>query len=290
MRKKIISTIPFLLLIFFVGCSSCEETKKNSDEQDSLRILSELRLKDLNTYKQTIEMLNSTLDSIAVQEGMIFASEGDMPVTKLDVKHNLMRFEALLKKQGEKIQELEDKLLSSRDSTDKSVRLIEHLKKQVALKNFQIACLNAQLIKKDVDIKHLREFVESQQMKINSQSVLISELNKRNAKQGEVLEKQDKILNNGYVLIGSKSDLKRKGITKRGKLVANAVLDRTKFYKIDIRKWNEISFQAKRPRILTNMPSSSYELLTSGNHNFILRVINPSDFWRISKYLVIQTD
>ena len=92
------------------------------------------------------------------------------------------------------------------------------------------------------------------------------------------------------MLIGSKDDLNRKGVTKKGKIVPDAVLDRTKFATVDIRKWREVSFQAKRPRILTNMPASSYQLTTDGYGNFTLIVDNPSDFWRISSYLVIQTD
>ena len=84
--------------------------------------------------------------------------------------------------------------------------------------------------------------------------------------------------------------MKRKGIVKGGKLVSDAALDRTKFAKVDIRHWEEVTFSAKRPLILTNMPASSYELTTNGKGDFTLHVLNPSDFWRISNYLVIQTD
>lgn len=98
------------------------------------------------------------------------------------------------------------------------------------------------------------------------------------------------MLNNGYVLIGSKDDLRRKGILKNGRVISDAALDRSKFFQVDIRKWHEISFRAKKPRILTNMPASSYSLTTSGDGNFTLSITDPSDFWRISNYLIIQTN
>lgn len=132
--------------------------------------------------------------------------------------------------------------------------------------------------------------MESQQYTIDSQAVTINELNKRTQKQSEALARQDVILNNGYVLIGSKEDLKRKGVLKKGKIVSEAILDRSKFAQIDIRTWREVTFSAKRPRILTNIPTSSYELTTTGDKNYTLYIINPSDFWRITSYLVIQTD
>lgn len=278
--------------LLICGCgNSGSEVMKLVEERDSLRQINREQVKRLDSYSKTIETLNETLDSIAYQENMIFFNNnGEIPITKEDVKHNLMRFEALLKKQDDKIRQLEKQLSESNDSNAQSLSLISHLKEQLHTKNIQIAQLKEELEKKNVDIARLQEQVESQRLTINTQTATISELNKRTQQQGEALARQDVILNNGYVLIGSKDDLKRKGILKKGKIVADAALDRNKFAKVDIREWREVSFTAKRPRILTNMPASSYEITTTGDRNFTLTVKNPSDFWRISTYLVIQTD
>ena len=281
----------FVLLLVCSCGNSGSEVMKLVEERDSLRQINREQIERLDSYSKTIETLNETLDSIAYQENMIFFNNnGEMPITKENVKHNLMRFEALLKKQGEKIRQLEKQLSESNDSNAQSLSLISHLKEQLNTKNIQIAQLKEELEKKNVDIARLQEQVESQRLTINTQTATINELNQRTQRQGEALARQDAILNNGYVLIGSRDDLKRKGILKKGKIVADAALDRSKFAKVDIREWREVSFTAKRPRILTNMPASSYEITTTGNRNFTLTVKNPSDFWRISTYLVIQTD
>lgn len=283
----VLSSISFVL--YSCGNSN-KEILRLVEERDSLRQAQKVQEGKLDNYSKTIETLNATLDSIAYQENMLFISNGEIPVTKEDVRHNLMRFEALLKKQSEKIKLLEKQLAESNDSNTHSLSLIAHLKEQLNEKNLRIAQLMGELEKKNMSIARLQELVESQKTTINTQSATISELNQRTQRQSEALARQDAILNNGYVLIGSKDDLKRKGILKKGKIVADASLDRNKFAKIDIRKWREINFTAKRPRILTNMPSSSYEITTTGNRNFTLTVKNPSDFWRISSYLIIQTD
>ncbi len=293
MTSKITSLLSmcFVLLLVCSCGNSGSEVMKLVEERDSLRQINREQIERLDSYSKTIETLNETLDSIAYQENMIFFNNnGEMPITKENVKHNLMRFEALLKKQGEKIRQLEKQLSESNDSNAQSLSLISHLKEQLNTKNIQIAQLKEELEKKNVDIARLQEQVESQRLTINTQTATINELNQRTQRQGEALARQDAILNNGYVLIGSKDDLKRKGILKKGKIVADGVLDRSKFAKVDIREWREISFAAKRPRILTNMPASSYEITTTGNRNFTLTIKNPSDFWRISTYLVIQTD
>lgn len=254
------------------------------EERDSLRQINKEQNERLDSYGKTIATLNETLDSIAYHEKMLFVSNNEeMPVTKESIKNNLMRFEALLKKQSDKIRRLEHQLSERNDSNAKSLSLIAHLKEQLHAKNIQIAQLKEELEKKNVDIARLQTQVESQRS-------TISELNQRTQRQVEALARQDAMLNNGYVLIGSKDDLKRKGILKKGRIVADAALDRSKFAKVDIRQWREISFTAKRPRILTDMPTSSYEITTTGDKNFTLTVKNPSDFWRISSYLVIQTD
>lgn len=290
-RRTLLLCTAVATLMLISGCGgSSKEFMKLVEERDSLRMQNQEQGKTLKNYNEAMSVLNATLDSISQQENMLFVSTGEAPVTKNDVKWNLNRYESILMKQCQKIDELEKKLAESQNEKDEALGLISHLRAQISRKNQQISQLKEEIENKNVDIAQLKELVESQKTTINTQSAKINELNIRTQKQGEALARQDAMLNNGYVLIGSKSDLSRKGVTKKGKIVPDAVLDRTKFATVDIRKWREVSFQAKRPRILTNMPSSSYQITTDGYGNFTLTVDNPSDFWRISSYLVIQTD
>lgn len=263
------------------------------EERDSLRTVNEKQSARIDNFEQTVSIMNSSLDSIAREEQMIFINttgDSESPVTKDIVRQNLSRFELIINRQKERIERLEQRLKEASDSASQSLELIAHLKMQIRAKDVQISQLKQELEKKNVDIASLQEQVESQRLTINTQATTINELSLRTKKQNEALAKQDAILNNGYVLIGTKDDLKRKGIVKKGHIVSDAVLDRSKFAKVDIRNWEEVSFSAKRPRILTDMPTSSYEITTSGDRNFTLHILSPSDFWRISSYLVIQTD
>lgn len=261
-------------------------------ERDSLKVVSEKQLERLDNYEKAISLLNATLDSIAYEEKMMFINTENIegPVTKDIVRQNLERFEAILKQQKARINQLESQIKARKDSSDMSLALITHLQDQIRVKDTQILQLKKEIEKKDVDISHLQAKVESQQYTIDTQTVKIDELNKRNQRQNEALARQDAILNNGYVLLGTKADLQRKGILTKGKLVAESILDRSKFKQVNIRNWKEVSFTAKKPRILSNMPTSSYELTTDGEGNFNLNIINPSDFWKITSYLIIQTD
>lgn len=294
MKKFILYIIVLTMHVFLYSCgNSSSEIIKLIAERDSLRTMSNNQADRIKNYEQTVSLLNSTLDSIAYEEQMIFVNidNREVPVTKDVVRQNLLRYESILKQQSDRIKELENKLKASNDSTSHSLQLIAHLREQIEVKNAQISQLKQELEKKNVDIARLQEQVESQRSIIVSQTSTINELNERTQKQNEALAKQDAILNNGYILIATKSELIKKGIiNKKGKLNSDTVLDRSIFKKINIRNQTEFSFTAKKPRILTNMPPSSYELTTDGNKNFTLRILNPSDFWKISSYLVIQKD
>lgn len=279
--------------IVLMGCGTNNSDKSNLiAERDSLIVVNEKQLERLNNYEQAVNLLNSTLDSIAYEEKMMFVNAGNVegPVTKDVVKLNLERFESILNQQKDRINQLEMKIKARTDSSDKSLSLIAYLQDQIKIKDTQILQLKKEIEKKSVDISRLQQQVESQKYTIDSQIVQIDELNKRNQRQNEALARQDEILNNGYVLLGTKADLQRKGVLKKGKLISESILDRSKFKQVNMRHWKEVTFSAKKPRILSNMPASSYELTTDGNGNFTLNIINPSDFWKITSYLIIQTD
>ena len=223
-------------LLFSCGNSNSEIIKLVA-ERDSLRALSESQTAVLDDYGKTIKVIKTTLDSIAEQENLLFIGTGELPVTKDDVKSNLMCFEAVLKRQHERITRLEEELALNADSLSMAMALLQHFETQLANKDREIVSLKKELEKRNLDIRELQRHVEEQRGIIDAQNLTIGDLQRRNKRQGEALARQDAILNNGYVLIGSKNDLKRKGIVKGGKLVSDAALDRTKFAKVDIRHW-----------------------------------------------------
>jgi len=59
--------------------------------------------------------------------------------------------------------------------------------------------------------------------------------------------------------------------------------------KIDARNTKSIPLYSSHAKILTNHPKSSYTL-EKQNGNFVLLIVNPNEFWSVSKYLVIEVD
>ena len=88
-----------------------------------------------------------------------------------------------------------------------------------------------------------------------------------------------------------KKELQQAGVLSGGFLskkkldVAN--FSQAGFMKVDIRSYTELDVQAKKIQILTQMPASSYTITSNGSSSK-LQITNPTLFWSVSNYLVIQ--
>lgn len=247
-----------------------------------------IKQRQLANIDTLVSVLNNGLDSIAAQEGALFVFNNEGAPSKADMLKKVGVLKDIIENQKSKIAKLENDLQSQKEiegsETDAGVSaLLAHVKSQLEAKDREIAELKNQLERKDVDIANLRQ-------QIGQQSQKIAELDRRTNMQNEALKRQDAMLNQCYMVVGPKKLLEQKGIIKKGKIVAQTALDRSKFAKVDIRKFTQLTFEARMPKILTSMPQSSYTLTTNGKGSFTLNVTNPNAFWSVSNYLVIQTN
>lgn len=280
-------------VVFAVGLiSSCSgaggDVSRLVEERDSLRDVSRQQYERLGRLDSLIVTINTSLDTIAVGEAGIFVDgvQEGAPDTKQQILGNIDRLASLIAKQKSQIEELESRLgnADGQGNSDANAKaLIANFKKQLEQKDRQIAALKEELSQKNADISRLNQ-------RIGLQSQTIAELDRRNAAQIKALKRQDAMLNHCYMTIGTKNDLQAKGIVKKGKILPQASLDPSKFSKVDIRRFTEIQFTAKRPRIITPMPESSYEIIKGGKNEYTLRITNPTAFWKVSNFLVIQTN
>lgn len=176
------------------------------------------------------------------------------------------------------------------DDSPESEGILKVMQQQLEAKDIMMDKLKKQLSQKDVDIVHLRKTISTQNTTIVKQEEKIGELTKVNTAQAKALVRQDEMLNNCYVIISTKKNLESMGIVKKGHIVSDCTLNNETFMKVDIRKAKEFAFQAKRPKILSAMPQSSYMLINNGGNNYTLRITDAADFWGITSYLVIQTE
>lgn len=236
-----------------------------------------------------IDQVAWSMDSLMAGEGMLLKTspENKAMTPKQQISANLKAFEAIVERQRNRISELEKSLQENNSAHAQSMnKIISGMKSQLAEKDKVIAALKEELQNKDFSIERLNDIVASL-------SNDVAGLTAKNKAQREELVSQSNKMNEAFVLIGSKSELKAAGVLSGSGLLSKAKLNSSdfesnRFKKVDIRKYKSVKINGKKPKVLTPSPESSYSITDNGDGTSTLTITDSKAFWGVSNYLVIQ--
>lgn len=286
---RIIMLLLMLMLVF-----SCKNEKVDMQqfvaERDSILQDNRSKTQQLDELNGVLSTIAIGLDSIAVQENILFNGSGrdGVRLDKHEIAARLNGMADILARQRAKIQALQDSLANRKTSQS-----VEHLQRVVEF-------LNQQLAEKDQVIKSLRADLNNSKKDITQLRASLSDMKNRAVKAENktqvlttALSKQDDVINECYVRIGTKKQLSAAGLLKGGFLQKKKVnyedVDKSKFNAVDIRKFREITLKSNNPKILTPQPSNrSFHFEESGDGSCTLVITNPTLFWSVSNFLIIQ--
>ena len=288
-----------LVLWAFASILACKNERVDMagymKERDSLIIENQANKEELAELNSIISTVSAGLDSIAIQEGILYSGKtrDGVALNRNQIIANINSMAEILKRQREKIQSLQDSLAMRSANPNKSSQSIEKLQNVIAF-------LNKQLAEKDNEIQSLRRDVNSKNKDINQLRTSLSDMRNRAEKAEnrtqvvtQALAKQDEIINECYIKIGTKKQLVASGLLKGGFLQKKKVnyedVDKSKFNAVDIRKFREVTLKSNNPKILTPQPSnSSFHFEENGDGTCTLVITNPTQFWSVSNFLIIQ--
>ena len=292
--------LKFILVLWaFVSILACKNERVDMagymKERDSLIIENQANKEELAELNSIISTVSAGLDSIAIQEGILYSGKtrDGVALNRNQIIANINSMAEILKRQREKIQSLQDSLAMRSANPNKSSQSIEKLQNVIAF-------LNKQLAEKDNEIQSLRRDVNSKNKDINQLRTSLSDMRNRAEKAEnrtqvvtQALAKQDEIINECYIKIGTKKQLVASGLLKGGFLQKKKVnyedVDKSKFNAVDIRKFREVTLKSNNPKILTPQPSNnSFHFEENGDGTCTLVITNPTQFWSVSNFLIIQ--
>lgn len=292
--------LKFILVLWaFVSILACKNERVDMagymKERDSLIIENQANKAELAELNSIISTVSAGLDSIAIQEGILYSGKtrDGVALNRNQIIANINSMAEILKRQREKIQSLQDSLAMRSANSNKSSQSIEKLQNVIAF-------LNKQLAEKDNEIQSLRRDVNSKNKDINQLRTSLSDMRNRAEKAEnrtqvvtQALAKQDEIINECYIKIGTKKQLVASGLLKGGFLQKKKVnyedVDKSKFNAVDIRKFREVTLKSNNPKILTPQPSNnSFHFEENGDGTCTLVITNPTQFWSVSNFLIIQ--
>ena len=257
------------------------------EERDSVMNVNEQQRQVLDDLTATLVEVSSSLDSIAVGEVMLRESNEGPVLTKRQMLDNIAAFKETLAANKERLAELERNLAGRNDELAKLSTLVKHLNQELEAKQARINQL-------EEDLKSANANIDRMRTEMNDMTTTIGSQQEEIAAQRETMQNQDQALNTGYYVIGTKRELKDKGLVSGGNLfkkkrVNYGSIDESLFVKVDIRETTRFNIPSKKVKVLTEMPTDSYTITTNGNSS-VLEVTNVSRFWGISSFLIIQID
>lgn len=291
MKKNVFSFfIVLTTLTVVVACNGGAGVDELKRQIDSLENLNARNQSDLDNMSSFVSVLSEGLDTIAKQEGTLFYTNQGPEGTIVDreqLKKNLESFANTLAEQREKIRRMTDSLNAKGANMKKLETLITYLNKQIDEKDQMITRLQEELKQKNANIAQLSG-------KLSALSQNNSSLSQKVQEQEQQLSKQSAKINKGYVVMGSGKVLKESGIITGGGFMKKSSvnyndLPRELFTQVDTRTFGGMQIPAAKPKVLSAMPSSSYEIVKTGKDASEIHITDPEAFWSNTKYLIIQT-
>ena len=285
MRKIVYVCVVAIVSMAVTGCGN--KADQLQKQVDSLQLALLQSNEDYNQLNQFVTIMSDGLDSIAAQENSLLVRNPESPAPNREqMKRGLQQLKETIKQQKDRIALLEKNLAEGRGDVKKLKTVIEALKQQIEQKDAQISDLLAQLEKSNLSVEQLTARVSTLTQQTEDQRSMI-------AQQEEVMQSQDQALNEAFVKIGTKKELKDAGLLSGGFLKKSKVdytkVDRSQFQAIDVRHVTEIPIPSKNPKLLTPVPAGTYTLQTEGK-NSTLTITDPARFWSVSNFLIIQAD
>jgi len=286
MQMKNYISILFIvsMVLFSVSCGNQSDARL-TQQVDSLQTALQQRNDDYAALYDYIVIISDGIDSINAQEEVILRTDIESPLTNRNkLKQSLSTLKDAVQTQRERITLLEKKLANGSDEARKLSSIIAELKKQLEQKDATIAELIKQAEDDKITIGQLRKQIASLIRKTEEQALQIAE-------QEEVIVAQDQIINQGFVMMGTKRELKEAGILSGGflkkKKLEYGSFDESLFEQIDIRQTTTFSIPSTAPKILTPSPAGSYQMTKNGQST-TLEITDPARFWSVTNFLVIQ--
>ena len=291
-RNLKIASIWVAALALILSLGSCSQKNEAAEKQAQLQqenqnlvARMEEQRSTIDEMMQTFEEIEYNLDLIKQKEEMVEMNTAENELndgTRKTVVKDIQLINTLLTDSRERVETLQRKLNQS----------------GIQMQSFRdkVNRLTQQLDQRDQTVAELKNELEAQRFEIQDLQVNMDSLTAKLEVQKSINELQDKEMHQAYIATGSIQDLENRGIVAR----EGGVLwfGRTKtirddlplqqFQAIDIRELNQLPVNARKAELITEHPEGSYKFLEDQDQIAALEITDPTAFWRVSDYLVLE--
>jgi succinate dehydrogenase flavin-adding protein (antitoxin of CptAB toxin-antitoxin module) len=294
--KKGIMTTAIIALLLLVGAALVVNSKFKDEQKKNVSIVENqkrsytqlLTSRDsvLNEWMMTFNEIEKDLATIKEKEKIISVKSNDSEFTK-DRKQAILKdieyVNTLLDQNKKKIASLTAQL-KNQGGTIKGLQVkIAELEASMKQRETEVNDLKVALTQKDFEIGQLNTRMTDAQIAI--------------AQKDETISVQTAEMNKGFVAYGTYKDLKAKGlVSKEGGFLGIGKKEQlhqdfsdSLFTQVNITETKSIPVNSKAAKLITDHPTTSYELVRGDDDKITsIEIKDPEEFWKISKYAVVE--
>lgn len=281
MKKLIVLLLGIAVL---ASCDGFGGKSKVKAEKDSLLVELTQRNAELDEMMGTFNEIQEGFRKINAAESRVDLQRGTIAENGLTARQQIASDIEFITKtmddNRQQIAKLEAMLKGSKTNSANLKRAVDNLNKELEIRAKRIEELQTELASKNIRIQELDAAVSG----LTADNEQLAAANQE--KERTVVE-QDRMINAAWFVFGTRSELKSQKILESGDVLKNADFNQDYFTEIDIRTTKEIKLYSKRAKLLTTHPEGSFVLDKDGKGQLVLKINNPTEFWSVSKYLVI---
>jgi len=283
-----------IILLMLLGVLFYSFYKKENNaqlalmEDQKMTFTEQLTARDsmINQWLLSFDEIEKNLNVIKEKEKLISVQSSDTEVSKNrkeQILEDIKSINTLIEQNKKKIASLNAQLKASGGTIKGLQTRIASLEESMVQYESEIAELKTTLVTKDSEIGQLNNHVVA--------------LNDTITRKVETINVQTGKLHQAFLASGTYKDLKEKGLViKDGGFIG---LGRKQFLvedfpdslftEVDITQIKTIPVNSKDVRLITEHPSSSYELVKENDKQIAyISITNPDEFWKITKYAVVE--
>jgi DNA repair exonuclease SbcCD ATPase subunit len=267
--------------LFIASCSSpADKTVSNATDVDSRieQLEKENAQKDsmINESLAFFSEIQSNLSSIELKKDEIRIKSTDSEFTTDDkawILEQIKQINFLRQENAKKVKALSDQLKKSGLKINQLDAMVQGLLQSIQEKEEQISILESDLVSLDKAYARLFDAYQEKAVLVDELTEEINTVYYSYGTEEELVKNKVIDRKNGFI-----------GIGKSIKLMDN--FNQKYFAKIDLTEEKELFIEGSELKFITDHPSSSYSLSPSGK-NTKIKISNPREFWKVSRYLVI---
>lgn len=281
----------------FVITNKQKQLKELNQQYSELNSRYEERDALVNEFTATMDEIENSLTFVKNKRSQlsIEQKEGN-PSRNQAIVADIKLMNEMLEESSKKIESLEKRLHAAGVDIKSFKEKIARLTKNIEEQNASIESLKNEIMERDRQIALMGEKIGNLENDLALKENTLKTKEDSLKRKSEIIVNKDNELNKAYFASGTYRELKENGVVdKTGGFLFLGRNEKIRedfnaayFTELDKRSTDVFPIFSKKAKMISQHPDSSYRYIYEGDQIAYLKIEKPDEFWKMTKYAVVE--